>query len=61
MSREEGRRERVYLMTMALAKKLLVEGIITEALYQAYDTKMRQKYEPSFSIFLAEGMADNPC
>lgn len=46
MTREQGRKEVVYQMTMSAARRMLEKGLITEEQYQKYDTKMRQKYAP---------------
>ena len=52
MSKEEGRREIVYQMTMTAARKMLEEGVVTREEYEKFDTNMRQKYEPIFgSLF----------
>ena len=52
MSKEEGRREIVYQMTMTAARKMLEEGLVTREAYEKFDTNMRQKYEPIFgSLF----------
>ena len=48
MNKEEGRKEIIYQMTMAAAKKMLEEGLITKEQYEQFDTVMRQKYEPVF-------------
>lgn len=46
MTREQGRKEIVYQMTMSAARQMLEKGLITDEQYQKYDTKMRQKYTP---------------
>ena len=52
MSKEEGRREIVYQMTMTAARKMLEEGLVTREEYEKFDTNMRQKSEPIFgSLF----------
>ena len=52
MTEREFRDEKVYQVTMSLARKLLSDGAITEGDYRAFDTKMREKYQPVFgSIF----------
>ena len=48
MNREEGRKEIVYQMAMAAAKKMFKEGLITREQYEQFDTVMRQKYAPVF-------------
>ena len=46
MTREQGRKEIVYQMTMSAARQMLEKGLIPDEQYQKYDTKMRQKYTP---------------
>lgn len=46
MTREQGRKEIVYQMTMSAARQMLEKGLITDEQYQKYDTKMRRKYTP---------------
>lgn len=48
MSKEEGRNEIVFQVTMTAARKLLEEGFITREQYEEFDTRMRQKYQPVF-------------
>ncbi len=48
MTREEGKKELAYQMTMSNAKKLLEKGLISQDEYDEFDTKMRQKYAPIF-------------
>ena len=54
MTREQGRKEVVYQMTMSAARRMLEKGLITEEQYQTYDTKMRQKYAPIIGTLWAE-------
>ena len=54
MTREQGRKEVVYQMTMSAARRMLEMGLITEEQYQKYDTKMRQKYAPIIGTLWAE-------
>ena len=54
MTREQGRKEVVYQMTMSAARRMLENGLITEEQYQKYDTKMRQKYAPIIGTLWAE-------
>ena len=52
MNKEEGRNEIVFQMTMAAARKMLEEGLISREEYEIFDTNMQQKYEPVFgSLF----------
>lgn len=46
MTRDEGKREITYQMTMNLVRGLLTRGVISESDYLRFDTKMQQKYEP---------------
>lgn len=46
MTRDEGKKEITYQMTMSLACELLTKGVISESDYRNFDTKMQQKYEP---------------
>ena len=46
MSREEGKREIIYQMTMSAAQQMLEKGLISEEEYKQFDTKMQQKYSP---------------
>ena len=54
MSKEEGRREILYQMTMAAARKMLKDGLISREEYEKFDTKMRLKYEPVFGILFTD-------
>lgn len=54
MTREQGRKEVVYQMTMSAARRMLEKGLITEEQYQKYDTKMRQKCAPIIGTLWAE-------
>ena len=46
MTRDEGKREITYQLTMNLAHELLTKGVISESDYRKFDTKMQQKYNP---------------
>ena len=54
MNKEEGRREVLYQMTMAAARKMLKAGLISMEEYEKFDTKMRLKYEPVFGILFTD-------
>ena len=54
MTKEQGRKEIVYQMTMSAARQMLEKGLITEEQYQKYDTKMRQKYAPIIGVLWSE-------
>ena len=53
MSKEEGRREIVYQMTMTAARKMLEQGLITRKEYEEFDTRMQQKYAPVFGTLFS--------
>lgn len=46
MTKKQFERERLYQLTMATFKTLLVRGTITADEYTIIDTKMRAKYSP---------------
>lgn len=48
VTKEEGRREIAYQMTMNIAKKLMEEQMITREQYRRFDEIMQQKYKPIF-------------
>ena len=48
MTKEEGRREIVYQMTMNVVRILMEEQCITKEQYKQFDEIMRQKYKPIF-------------
>lgn len=53
MSYEEGKREIIFQMTMSAARQMLEKGLISEEEYKQFDTKMQQKYNPTFgTLFL---------
>lgn len=54
MSKEAFRNEKLYQATMRLARKLLSEGIISEAEYRQIDTIFLDKYQPVFGTLSAE-------
>ncbi len=54
MREEEGRREIAYQMTMAAARKMLEQGLISRDEYEKFDTKMIQKYEPVFGRLFSD-------
>ena len=47
-------RERKYLGTMCIAKRLLREGVITEEEYCKIDTKFKGIYGPSLSTLFTD-------
>ena len=54
MTKEEGRREIVYQMTMTAARKMLENGLISREEYEQFDTIMRQKYSPVFGVLFSK-------
>ena len=46
MTKEEFRNEKLYQATMALARKMLREGLITEEEYHEAEKKKKKKYQP---------------
>ncbi|MBO6211042.1 MAG: hypothetical protein J6N99_10190 [Schwartzia sp.] len=46
MSRDEGEREIVFQMTMAAAREMLGQGLISKTEYKHFEKKMRDKYTP---------------
>ncbi len=53
MSRDEGKREIVFQMTMAAARKMLGQGLITRTEYKHFEKKMREKYTPAIGGLFA--------
>lgn len=53
MTKEEFRREKLYLATMSLAMGLLRKGAITRGDYYQFDTRMRAKYRPKSGSLLS--------
>ncbi|MGT2935801.1 SHOCT domain-containing protein [Streptococcus castoreus] len=53
MTEQDFQRELTYQITMAQAKQLLSEGLISEADFQAFKAKMLEKYEPFMSQLVA--------
>lgn len=49
MTEQDFQQELTYQITMAQAKQLLAEGLISEADFQAFKTKMLEKYKPFIS------------
>lgn len=53
MSREEGKNEIIYQMTMSAARQMFEKGLISEEEYKQFDTKMQQKYSPIFGTLFS--------
>ncbi len=48
MSKEQGRDEIVFQITMSAARKMLERGMISKEEYREFDKKMQQKYNLVF-------------
>lgn len=46
MSKEEGKREIIFQMTMSYARKLVEKGLLSKEEYVKFDTKMQQEWQP---------------
>jgi hypothetical protein len=53
MSEEQFRAERLYRMSLSIAKTMLKKGIITKGEYLEIDTILLQKYRPTLGTLLA--------
>ncbi len=53
MSKEQFRAERLYLMSLSVARSMLKKGIISEDEYMEMDTILFEKYRPILSTLLA--------
>lgn len=53
MSEEQFRAERLYRMSLSIAKTMLEKGIITKDEYSEIDTILLQKYRPTLGTLLA--------
>lgn len=54
MSKEEFRNEKLYQTTMHLARRMLVEGVISENEYRQIDTIFLEKYKPVFGTLFSD-------
>lgn len=54
MSREELKAEEAYQATMVIARRVLEQGLISQDEYHAFDTKMIEKYKPTYGQILAD-------
>lgn len=54
MTKEQGRKEIIYQITMNIAYQMFEKGLISKEEYRKYDTKMRQKYDPIIGILFSE-------
>lgn len=53
VSEEQFRAERLYRMSLSIAKAMLKKGIITKDEYSEIDTILLQKYRPTLGTLLA--------
>lgn len=54
MSKEHMRREKLYQITMSIAKRMLADGLISKEEYAMIDTKMKEKYQPTLGTLFAD-------
>lgn len=54
MSKEQMRREKLYQITMSIAKRMLADGLISKEEYAIIDTKMKEKYQPTLGTLFAD-------
>lgn len=54
MSKEQMKREKLYQLTMSMARQMLKSGLISREEYAVIDTKMREKYEPTLGTLFAD-------
>ncbi len=53
VSKEQFRAERLYLMSLSVAKSMLKKGVISEDEYSEIDTILLKKYRPTLGTLLA--------
>lgn len=53
MSKEEFRAERLYLMSLSVAKSMLKKGVISEEEFMQIDTILLEKYRPTLGTLLS--------
>ncbi len=53
MSKEEFRAERLYLMSLSVAKSMLKKGVISEGEFKQIDTILLKKYRPTLGTLLS--------
>lgn len=54
MSEDQFRNEKLYQITMSLAKSMLEKGVISEEDYHEFDTIMLEKYQPIFGTLFSD-------
>ena len=60
MSDDEFRNERLYQQTMAVFRRMLSNGLITEDEYDEIDTRTARRYAPKYGSLLAKISLINP-
>lgn len=53
VSKEEFRVERLYLMSLSVAKSMLKKGVISEGEFMQIDTILLEKYRPTLGTLLS--------
>lgn len=53
MSKEEFKRERLYLVSLSVAKSMLRKGVISEERYKQVDMALQEKYRPVLGMLLS--------
>ena len=53
VSKEQFRAERLYLMSLSIAKSMLQKGVISEKEFAEIDTILLKKYRPTLGTLLA--------
>lgn len=54
MSEDHFRNEKLYQITMILARSMLEKGVISEEDYNEFDTNMLEKYQPIFGTLFSD-------
>lgn len=54
MNKEEFRNEKLYQITMHIARQMLAEGLISEKEYRQIDTLFTEKYKPILGTLFAD-------
>ena len=54
LSRDELQSEGAYQVTMVYARRALEQGLISREDYSEFDTKMAEKYKPTYGQILAD-------
>lgn len=54
MSKEQMKMEKLYQITMSMAKRMLDDGLISKEEYAIIDTEMKEKYRPTLGTLFAD-------